>query len=109
MSSRDGKKTGYNESLPPAIDLFSKPSEWLETIRWYTAELSSGCVSLGLRPHRRMSYLPPSLAVLAALVRLVMPSNFGEDAEPRCICCYALSIASRVAAKACPLLRIKVS
>lgn len=42
---RDGKRRGYNESLPQAIDLLSRPNEWLETVRWYTGRLGSAIES----------------------------------------------------------------
>jgi hypothetical protein len=32
---------GTKNRLPDAIDLLSRPREWLEIIRWYTAELNS--------------------------------------------------------------------
>jgi len=42
---RDSQKTGYNESLPEAITILSRSTEWLEAIRWYTGELSSAIES----------------------------------------------------------------
>lgn len=33
--------TEIDGGRPPAIDLLSRPDEWLEIIRWYTSELSS--------------------------------------------------------------------
>jgi hypothetical protein len=32
---------GDKNKRPNAIDLLSRPNEWLEIIRWYTTELSS--------------------------------------------------------------------
>jgi hypothetical protein len=38
---REGSKGGFLESLPQAMDLLARSSEWLEIIRWYTGELRS--------------------------------------------------------------------
>jgi hypothetical protein len=38
---RGWRVVGDNNKRPPAIDLLSRSSEWLEIIRWYTTELNS--------------------------------------------------------------------